>query len=630
MKKNFPGRRLLIILILSLILSGCSVSIPQKSSESPERTSAAASAQDPAASTRDPSADPVPSSPSASESTAPEDQNGFRLGGQPVKTLYVEGEYFDPTGLYIIDGSSQPAALITDGLQAPPETLTAGMTEVSLSWGNCRFSCPVTVLPGDGTASFVSRVSDAQEQKAVSNFVNRSGAEILPNRDGEAFAVQQALPNPCPDGHVTSRQELADYVDYHVFYGITSVTVWLDYEYTDPEEELNDLYWRSRLIAGTAALQLHDPGSGPLQILLRYYRDQLFRAEKEGLKGVVVTPFRKTSSRSGYTSSRIREDGITVFTSDQAVYALMAGFDISPVPGSPAETILLRAQELLCTYGDDSWSDLERLYHILLCLLDHADYDHPGDNAAGEVPDPALEPDLFVARLVSFRAEGPLLYGASACYGFAKAAALLLSLEGYELTRVLTRENGMEGRSICQKAFTGYDSVIRTHSYLYVRMGGEDLLFDATYSFAGSVSYGSVSADWFRDPCLCLSCAEHREVYTSLEPDWYSQSAQYRPGNGARLKELCLDNGSAGLLLQSKSEWDACLKALGQELSVLHGTYPAATLVVRKDVFGSRSGVREAAYSFCAGYSGNYYAYVDEHSYGGEDYYVILLSMQRE
>ena len=614
MKKNFPIRRLPILLILSLVLSGCSVNIPQKSSESPERTTAAASARESSA---------------ASESMAPESQSDVRLGGQPVKTLYVEGESFDPTGLYIIDGRTQPERLITESLSVPAEALTAGMTEVFLSFGDRQFSCPVTVLPGNGAASFVSRVSEAQEQQATSNFVIRSGAEILPNRDGESFAVQQALPNPCPDGHVKSRQELADYVDYHVFYGITSVTVWLDYTYTDPEEELNDLYWRSRLIAGTAALQLHDPGSGPLQILLRYYRDQLFRAKEECLQGVVVTPFRKTSTRSGYASPRVREDGITVFTSDQAVYALMAGFEISPVPGSPAETILLRAPELLCTYGDERWSDMERLYHILLCLLDNADYDHPGDNAAGDVPDPALEPDLFVSRLVSFRAEGPLLYGASACYGFAKAAALLLSLEGYELTRVLTRENGMEGRSICKKIPGGYDDVISTHSYLYVRVDGEDLLFDATYSFAGSVAFGSVSASWFRDPCLCLSYNEHREVYTSLEPDRYAASAQYRPGNGTRLNELRLGNGTAGMLLQSKAEWNAFLSALGGEISTLNAAYPAATVIVRKDAFISRSEVRQAAYDFCGKYSGNHYVYVDEHSYGGEDYYVILMIMQR-
>lgn len=622
--KKHPGLWFLILLILNVLLSACGPAISENSGSPTQNTESTAPRS---AADVDPSASASGAVQTSAETKTP-DPSGYRLAGQAIKSLYVAGEYFDPTGLYLLSGE-EPGEPITEGLTVPQEPLQAGMTEVTLFYRENAFSCPVTVLAGKGAVSFISRVTGKQEQKALEEFLLRSGSECLPNRDAEAFAVSRMLPNPCPDGHIQNRQQLADYMDYHVFYGLGSATVFFDYPCPDPEEELNDLYFRSRLIAGTAALQLHDAGGGVWQILLRYYRDQLFLPQSEGLTGTYLSPYRKQSSRSSYTSPRVRENGITVFTSDQAVYALMQGYDIAPVPGSPAEEAVIRACEILRDYGDESWNDMERLYHILLYFLDSTDYDHSGDNAAGAVPDPELEPDLFVSRLLSFRAEGPLFYGTSACYGFAKAAALLLSLEGFELTRVVSRESGVSGRSICLKNLLGsYQDVISTHSYLYVRSGGKDLLFDATYSYAGTVPFGSVTADWFRDPCLCLSCPEHREVYTKLETDWYALSEAYRPGSGARLNEVRMDGG-AGLLLQNRKELDHFWEKLGMQAEAMTDGYSSASLIVKKDVFAGRSEAKQAAYDFCSRCSSSYYAAVGDHSYGGEDYYVILLGMKR-
>ena len=607
---------LFLICLMIQLLGGCSTALPTKEASLPSAS--------------------IPETERLTPSTAPsatEDSSSGKavisLGGHPVKTLYLAGEFFDPTGLYgIISSPEQDSEQIRTDIVCPQEALTAGTKEVTLSLEDRQFSVPVTVLEGAG-ATFTSRTTAKEEEASLERFLSGSDSRVLPNRDAEPFAVLNALPNPCPDGHVTSRDALAAYVDYHVFYGISSVVVWLDYPYTDIEEELNDLYLRSSLVAGTAALSVHDPGTGPLQILLRYYRDLLLEPRREDLKQSFCTPFRKLSSRSAYQSDRVRDDGLTVFTSDQAVYALTKGYDITPVPGSPAEEIIRRAGEVLTQYGDESWSDMERLYHILLFFLDHVSYDHPGEGIAGRVPDPEREPDLLVARLTSFRAEGPLLYGSAACYGFAKAAALLLSLEGYELTRVLAKEPGVPGRSICETTLIGtYGDVIGMHSYLYVKMDGKDCLFDPTYSYAGTLSFGADEAAWFRAPCLSLSLSEHREVYTTLLPDLYGSSEAYEPGSGVRLKELLLAEGTS-MLLQSREDLDHFWEALAGEIQDSGSPYAAAVAIVSTSLM-SRREIQEEAYRFCARFGTYYYVHVGQHSYGGEKYHTVLLGLRQD
>ena len=646
MKKTVK-RRLSVLLAFVLCLSACSAEkVPQQSSAEgsashAETQTAAAPSETVPSETAPPETEPsetalpetLPPETAPPETAPPEtippetappetepaDNPNCRLGGQPVKTLYVAGEIFDPTGLYVYDCEDASVPFIAKGLKYSQEPLQAGMTEIALSYAGCEFSCPIEVLPGDGIPAFVSRVPEEQEQQALADFFARSGAQSLPNRDSEPFAVQQPLPNPCPDGHVHNLDELAEYVDYHVFYGIGSVTVWLDYEYSDPEQELNRLYWRSELLGGMAALQLHDPGSGPMQILLRYYRDQLFYIPRAQSADQYLSPFRKTSSRSSFSSPRIREDGISVFTTDQAIYALIKGYDIAPAEGSPAKAAIRRAYEILTVYGDENWSDMDRLYHILLYFLDNAGYDDASSSIAGDVPDPELEPDFYSSRLVSFRPDGPLMYGATACYGSSKAAALLLALEGYQVARVVSSENTISGRRITQ------DKQIRTHSYLYVRINGEDLLYDVTYSYAGTGT-----AHCFRDPCLCLSYNEHRELYRGFQRDWYSARNDYRPSSRDRMNEIRLDDGTTGMLLKSKAEWDAFMGVLGQQILAQQGESASATVIVTKQVFGDRRKARQAALDFCDDYSSHYSVSLEGSSFSGKEYYTLMITLKKD
>ncbi|MBR6704071.1 MAG: hypothetical protein IKI82_01440 [Lachnospiraceae bacterium] len=553
-------KKYLILLLLALFLSGCARD-PGEQSSFPAPTAVPTEAP-----TVPPSEETAGSVPETAGTSAEADL--WHLGGRAVKTVYVSGERFDPTGLYAVSASGK--RLPPSALTLPEEPLEAGRTGVTLLLDGQRFSVPVTVVPGKA-GEFVSAVSASEEAAALQKMIRACGAREVPQPAAEDVPLLCLLEDPCPGGTVRSRQELADYVDYHAFYGLSSVTVRFGYPAADPEEELNDLYLRSSLIAGNAALQICPAEDGWFQILLRYYGGPWYCAENAAVSATNLALGRKVSGRTSFSSPRVSEDGITVFTSDQAVYALLRGHKIAPVRGSAAEKAVLRAEEILAEYADDSFTDWEKLYQIFLYFLDRSMYDHSGDNAAGAVPDPAHEPDLLLSRLVSFRAEGPLFYGNAACYGYAKASALLLSLEGFSAVRVLTREEGITGRTVFRRELLGgYSTAIEAHSYLYVHLDDGDYIFDPAFTSAGSVSLGSTEVVWYRDPCAAYTFPEHRAVYTSLADDLYVGSPAYRPGKPQYLPGVGFEGGES-LILKSKAELEAAFDALRREAASSSG-----------------------------------------------------------
>ena len=77
------------------------------------------------------------------------------------------------------------------------------------------------------------------------------------------------------------------------------------------------------------------------------------------------------------------------------------------------------------------------VYRVYRWIMEHSTYDYDGDTWAGQSIDPENEPEMLPARLASFLAEGPLFYEAGVCFGYAKAGAILLGLEGLEVRRVV-------------------------------------------------------------------------------------------------------------------------------------------------------------------------------------------------
>ena len=540
--------------------------------------------------------------------------------GRPVRSLYAAGERFDPTGLYaeITEGGRTYRCAVT----ASDAPLTEGQSLATVSAGGAEYAVPITVCGGQA-AVFTSSYSGTALAAALDKLEESSHAKTLAVPDTGSFLPAVLLPDPCPDGIVHTRDELIALVDTCAFYGMESVVARLVYLMPEGlENELDLLYKNSRFLPGISAVKGIDLGGGYVQILLRFYPCDL-AAENKTLPAAVISPFRKSSSRSSFLSPRIREDGVDVFTSDQAVYALLAGHDIHPAPGSPAEAAVKRACEILAAYCDDDWTATEKLYNIYLYFTDNVVYDQAGEGQAGASPDRMLEPYALAAHLVSFYAEGPLFYGNAACFGYAKACALLLALEGFEVTRITAQDLSVTGRS----ATIPGDSSIHTHSYLYVTVDGADYLVDPTYAYAGEIAFQADRVCWFRDFCLTESIYEHQQVYGSYETDWYAASDRYRIPSSGYLGGLTWGDGQSAVL-RSQDELDAYLNELTLRLKASPAKYCTMTLMLSQKAF-SYSEATRLAVTFCSKFGTQYARSAETRRFLGEDCYCVLMVISK-
>ena len=247
------------------------------------------------------------------------------------------------------------------------------------------------------------------------------------------------------------------------------------------------------------------------------------------------------------------EHGVSVWDSEQACYALANGYKISPIPGSPAESLVETAKTILSGMIDDGMTEWQIAYRVYVWLMDHAVYDQ-AEHWAGQIDksDRAKESEALSARVIGFKAEGPLLYGVGACFGFAKASVLLLGLEGIELRRVVAFSTKLPSGRCC---IIANSNSIAIHSYLYLRIDGYDYIYDPTFVGESKMTVSGVDISVYRDFCIGLSFEKHRKIFGSYYPknDFYAATGEYNPGMYNYLDELTYD-GTHDLLFSTTSE----------------------------------------------------------------------------
>ena len=90
---------------------------------------------------------------------------GIEITKQPDKTEYFDGDSFDPTGMEITasyeDGSTKPVAI--EKCTFSPETLTQGVTSVTVTYNGKTASIPVTVKAVELTGIEVTKQPDKTE-----------------------------------------------------------------------------------------------------------------------------------------------------------------------------------------------------------------------------------------------------------------------------------------------------------------------------------------------------------------------------------------------------------------------------------------------------------------------------------
>ena len=404
-----------------------------------------------------------------------------------------------------------------------------------------------------------------------------SGATIvnMPSREGVIYS--QKLPVTVDLNYAANRSDLVKIVNWHAFYRESGFTVTLGYSTTDVEAELDYLWRHSDLLASQCALY-GTLNNGVITVNLKFYEEKYLAVPRYTTQavylGAEITPPEWTETLPGLDLAH----GVSVWDSEQACYALANGYKISPIPGSPAESLVETAKTILAGMVDDTMDEWQIAYRVFVWLMNHAAYDQ-AEHWAGNIDnaDRAKESEALSARVIGFKAEGPLLYGVGACFGFAKASVLLLGLEGINVRRVVAFSTRLPAGRCC---IIANSKSIAIHSYLYLRIGGYDYIFDPTYVGENKQTVSGADISVFRDFAIGMSFTEHRTVFGSYypEPDFYAETDEYKPASFNYLTSLTFD-GTHDLLLSSASEAQFYYNYLLENVFSKPAEYRTTTLI---------------------------------------------------
>ena len=378
-----------------------------------------------------------------------------------------------------------------------------------------------------------------------------SGAKMvyMPSREGVVYP--RRLPPPNDLTYAANRGELVRIANWHAFYRESGFSVTLGYNATDAEAELNYLWRHSDLLASQCALY-GSLKNGVLTVELVFHPENYLAVPRYTTPATYLGV--ETDAPNGKdTLPGLNERGVSVWDSEQACYALANGYKISPIPGSPAETLVNRAKTILTEIVDDTMTEWQIAYRVYVWLMEHVAYDQE-EHEAGKIDqaDRAKLSEALSSQLISFKAEGPLLYGVGACFGFAKASVLLLGLEGINVRRVVAFSTRLPSGRCC---IIANSNSIAIHSYLYLRIDGCDYIYDPTFVGESKQTVAGADISVYRDFAIGMSFDEHRKVFGSYYPekDFFAETDQYNPGSYLYLTVLKYD-GKHDLLLSSTHE----------------------------------------------------------------------------
>ena len=381
----------------------------------------------------------------------------------------------------------------------------------------------------------------------------------LPSRAGVTYA--NLLPAPESIDRAASRKELLAIADYHAFYRESGFTVTLGYPASDAEEELTYLARTSDLLPSLCSVS-GSLSAGVLTVSLIFYPETYLVSPRDVVQATVLGGENTLPKGEDTLPGIDLENGVSVWDSEQLSYALSHGYAVSPIAGSPAAELVEAAQTILKSIVDDTMTDRQIAYRVYRWLVENAAYDYNGDRQASRSLDAAYKPDMIPARMASFRAEGPLLYGVGVCFGYAKAASVLLGLEGLDVTKVVSFAIKGYLEYVGGRAWA-FGDTIEVHSYNYIRIDGYDYLFDLSFAKDGKLQVRrsddlsvTDTLGGTKDFCVGLSKEEQCTYYSEFPDDPYSNSSDYNPSSYHYLSAITYD-GTHTLLLKTQAEAQA-------------------------------------------------------------------------
>lgn len=290
---------------------------------------------------------------------------------------------------------------------------------------------------------------------------------------------------------ITSEDEFVAFIEYVQFYTVEKkVTISFPGEYS-PEFESADALnsYMSSLIKKSSfpsgiPLPYSYTGSAPYRPTSVYFSGDLSLdaslttpEEKQITKTKYLYAFHETSSGmgSGYDSFAIENltRTVSVYTTNQLVYALEHGARPLPVAGSSAERIYEAAKNVLRKITAPGMSDTEKLRAIYEWLILNVSYDY---GAAGDD-----EISAVWHRYTAWYAEGVFDSRLAVCDGIAKAYLIMARIENIACIRVSGTQIGAGGHAWNKVYVDGWYGVDATHGNLGV--GDTELMTLTSFLF---------------------------------------------------------------------------------------------------------------------------------------------------
>lgn len=201
---------------------------------------------------------------------------------------------------------------------------------------------------------------------------------------------------------------------------------------------------------------------------------------------VFTTPYINTrnDSNTAFNIDTVSKE-LTVFTSNQLIYALEKGLKPICVTGSPAERIYKKATIVLNDICDDSMTDFEKIKAIYDWMIFNVQYDHYAvDNYINEWH-----------KYDAWFAEGVFINGVAVCDGIAKALLVLSKMENIPTVRAVSTNHAWNKVYIDGKWY-GIDA---THGDVTMGDSGKNYMTYNNFLFTDSFKLSQGQNDYQYD-----------------------------------------------------------------------------------------------------------------------------------
>ena len=346
------------------------------------------------------------------------------------------------------------------------------------------------------------------------------------NYYGGTFVDVIPEPNLAP----TSLEEIADIYDFCAFYKKPSISFELNYSHSSTLNEVNTAFWISSMAPGVSGVRKDIKGN---QVTLHFAYSYLANSFHSitpminNVAGLSVVPY----LFSGTKITNIPYTGganLDVYNSDQLIYALSNHYTPVMEENSPAKVIYDKACSILKDIIYEEMDANEKLLAIECYLNSTVVYDYCADGYASCISKYHKYNYEEVSCLASaFYAEGPLLYGSSVCYGYARAQALLSLLLGYDVKLIHTPIQNEYAKTSTDPVMHVDRGGVEMHYYNahginLVEVNGKYGICDPTYRFAGSTTYRSRQYEVRRKPAVMLNLSDWMEIYSEVDYDIFA------------------------------------------------------------------------------------------------------------